>query len=317
MNIPVVDAQGYWEKLLQARRPGAEKILAHYEHRLGVISRDPRTMLIPLDDHLVHRGDGVFETMKWVDGKIYQLEAHLRRMERSCRAIFLSPPAPWDEVRDMILQVARVADSANGMLRVLVGRGPGGFGIDPVECPLPSLHVVAYTFKPKAEDAYETGATAFKTSIPAKQPYLATIKSIDYLPNVLMRREALERGVDYPFCFDANGFLAEGAVENICMVDQAGTVVVPEFTNCLAGTTLCRAVELLPKDISVVFRKIAEAELYDAKELIVVGTTTDAISVVRYEGKPIHDARPGPIAAQMRKLLQQDLQQNGTPVLGE
>ena len=316
MNIPTVDAQGYWDKLQQARRPGAEKILAHYDHRLGVICKDPRTMLLPMDDHLVHRGDGVFETMKWVDGKIYQMEPHLRRMERSCKAIYLSPPVPWDEVEQAILQVARAAQSPDGMLRVLVGRGPGGFGIDPIECPLPSLHVVAYKFTPKPQEKYEQGTTAFRTSIPAKQPYLATIKSIDYLPNVLMRRETLEKGYDYPFCFDEHGFLAEGAVENICIVDAGGTVAVPDFTNCLAGTTLCRAVELLPKDVSVVFRKISENELYDAREVIVVGTTVDAISVVRYEDKPIHDARPGPMARQMRQLLQEDLQATGTPVAG-
>ena len=312
--LPIVDTEAYIARFLDARRPGADKVHAYYDHRLGAICKDPRLMLIPLDDHLVHRGDGVFETMKWVEGKLYQLDPHIRRMQRSCKAIFLSPPCPWEQVRQAVVEVARAAGTEAGLIRALIGRGPGGFGIDPVECPVPSLHIVAYRFTPKPEKKFEQGATSFRTSIPAKQSYLATIKSIDYLPNVLMRREALEKGFDFPICFDAHGFLAEGATENICIVDQSGCIVVPEFTNCLAGTTLTRGLDLIAEEREVVFKKIAEPEIYDAQEMVVVGTTADALAIVRYNGKPIHDARPGPVAKRLRELLQQDLRDNGVPV---
>lgn len=313
-DIRIVGGDEYIERLKAAHRPGGEKMLAYYEHRLGVIGTDPRLMLMLWDDHLVHRGDGVFETMKWVDGKLYQLDPHLRRMECSAKAIYLAPPCALDDVRSICIQVARAAKRPHGMLRVLLGRGPGGFGIDPLECPVPGLYVVAYAFTPKAEEAYEKGVTAFRTSIPAKQSYLATIKSTDYLPNMLMKREALEKGVDYPICFDDQNFLAEGAVENVCLVDKQGVICVPAFDNCLAGTTMRRAIELIGTERQVDFRKIREDEIYDAHEFIVVGTTVDAVSIVRYNGKPIHDARPGPVAKRMRELLRQDLRETGVVV---
>ncbi|WP_029894081.1 aminotransferase class IV [Desulfohalovibrio reitneri] len=314
MAIPVVDSDEYVQRLRGAHRPGADKMLAFYEHRLGVIGTDPRLLLMLWDDHLVHRGDGVFETMKWIDGKLYQLEPHLRRMKHSARAIHLAPPVPDDKLREIILETAAAAGTGDGMVRVLLGRGPGGFGIDVMECPTPSLYVAAYRFKPKPEEAYEQGTTAFRTTIPAKQSYLATIKSIDYLPNMLMKREAMEKGYDFPICFDEYGFLAEGAVENICLVDRAGTIVVPEFDNCLPGTTLRRALELIDPEHPIAHRKIREDELYDARELIVVGTTADAVSIVRYNDRPIHDVRPGPVAKRMRELLRADLQENGIPL---
>jgi len=311
--LSIAQTDQYLKRMLDARRPGAEKIYAFYEHRIGLICKDPRLMLLPLDDHLVHRGDGVFETMKWIGRKIYQLDPHLKRMKRSCTSIFLAPPCSWDEIREICMEVAKAADHDDGYLRILIGRGPGGFGIDPVECPVPSLHVVAYKFKPKSEEQFEQGLTGFKSSIPAKESYLATIKSIDYLPNVLMRREALEKGYDQPVCFDRDGFLAEGATENICIVDQTGALVVPEFTNCLAGTTMVRAVELIEREMEVRFRKVREDEMYEAREVIIVGTTGDAMSMVRYNDKPIHNAKPGPVSKRIRQLLQQDLVENGTP----
>lgn len=315
-NIPIVGGDEYIERLKSAHRPGGEKVLAFYEHRLGVIGTDSKLMLMLWDDHLVHRGDGVFETMKWVNGKLYQLDPHLNRMKCSAGAIHLAPPCPMEDIRDICVEVAKAANRPHGMLRLLLGRGPGGFGIDPMECPLPALYVVAYTFTPKPEEAYAKGVTAFRTSIPAKQSYMATIKSTDYLPNMLMKREAVEKGYDYPICFDSLDFLAEGAVENVCLVDANGTIRVPAFDNCLAGTTMRRAIELIGGEIPVDFGKIRESEIYDAREFIIVGTTADAVSVVRYNDKPIHDARPGPVAKRMRQLLQKDLEDTGIPVYG-
>ncbi|QGY40960.1 aminodeoxychorismate lyase [Pseudodesulfovibrio cashew] len=312
--VKVADRQAYLDAMLAAQRPGIAEIQAFYEHRVGMICTDPSVMLMPWDDHLVHRGDGVFEAMKFVEGRLYQLDPHLERMKRSSSAIYLEPPCSWEEIRELILEVCRAGGKDTGMLRVFLGRGPGGFGVFPSECPESSLYIVAGNLHVPKESVYEKGATAFKTSIPAKQSYLATIKSIDYLPNVLMKREALEKGYDYPFCFDKNEYLAEGATENVCIVNREGKLVIPESTNALAGTTLLRAVDLLKGDLSVIFRGITKEDILEAREVIIVGTTGDAIPVVRFNGKPIHDVQPGPVAKRIRALLRQDLLENGTPL---
>ncbi|CCO24206.1 aminotransferase class IV [Maridesulfovibrio hydrothermalis] len=313
--IKKVDSEEYIDAMLSAMRAGTEKVCAFYEHRIGLVCTDPKLMLMPWDDHLVHRGDGVFESMKFVDGKMYQLDPHLRRMKRSARSIHLEPPCSWKEMADIILEVAGASGCDSGMVRVLLGRGGGGFGIDLNECPVPSLYIVIYKYEPKPEEWYEKGLTAFKTSIPAKQPYLATIKSIDYLPNVLMKREATEKGFNLPFCFDSMSFLAEGATENVCIVNTAGTILVPQFTNALAGTTLTRAIQLIADEVEVDYVAISEDDILMAKEVIVCGTSIDTVGVVRYNKKPIHDVRPGPVCKRMRELLQKDLQETGTPII--
>ncbi len=309
----IVGTDAYLARLLETPRPGAASVLAFYEHRLGVIGTDPRLMLIPLDDHLVHRGDGVFETLKYLGRRLYQVKPHFDRMERSAAAIFLEPPCPWAEVAELALDVCRAGGADDGMVRVILGRGPGGFGIDPAECPEPSLTIVAYRFHSRPAAVFEGGVTAFRTSIPAKQNYLARIKSIDYLPNVLMRLEAAGRGEDYPVCYDDRGFLAEGATENICIVDGAGRFVVPELTNALTGTTLLRAVELLAGKAEVVFSGIREADIATAREMLILGTTNDCLSIVRYNGAPVGDGRPGPVSRFLKSRILADIAENGTP----
>lgn len=309
----VAESQEYLEALLDAIRPGSEEVLAFYDHRVGVIGTDARLMLMPWDDHLVHRGDGVFETMKYVGRKIYQLDPHIRRMKLSCQALHLEPPCSWEELKQAVVEVARAGNESDGLLRVLVGRGPGGFGLDPYECPVQSLYLVAYRLHQKPEASFARGVTAFRSTIPAKQAWMATVKTTNYLPNVLMKREAVTRGLDFPFCFDPQGFLAEGATENVALVDADGRLVIPEFTNALAGTTLMRAVDLVKDEMEIMFKGVTEDELYAAREVMMVGTSFDCVGVVRYNGKPIFDAKPGPVSARIRALLAADLAKNGTP----
>lgn len=301
-------------KILATPRPGEETILAFYEHRLGVICTAPRLMLLPLDDHLVHRGDGVFETLRFEDGCIYQLDAHLARLERSCTAIGLIPPEPLPVVRERILDVCRAAGEPHGHVFVLVGRGPGGFTLDPRECPCSSLYIVVRRFTPKPERFWEEGVQAWRVSIPPKPSWLAGIKSVNYLPNVLMKMEAVAHGAEYPLCFDEEGNLAEGATENVAIVDAAGHLVIPELKHALLGTTLKRTMALVEGEIPVVVRSVPESELFTAREVLLLGTSIDAVAVVRYNDTPVGGGAPGPVAQRLRMLLQADRRAHATAI---
>ena len=309
-----VTIQEYIERLLETFRPGLDDILAFYDHRIGAMAPDPRLLLIPLDDHLVHRGDGVFETLKFEHRRLYQVDAHMRRMQSSSQAIYVQPPCSWKRVKELTLQVAAAAESDSGLVSLFIGRGPGGLGIDFRECLEPSLYIVVRRLHPRPAEAWEQGVTAVRVETPAKQGYLSQIKSVDYLPNVLMKREAVLKGADFPLCFDEHGYLAEGATENVCLVSRSGEIVVPEFRQALRGTTLMRALELVEDQMPVVFRPVHEEDILEAREVIVLGTSFDALSVVRYNGRPIHDVRPGPVAGRLRAALQQDLLGNGCPL---
>ena len=302
--------------MLAVPRLCAKDVLAFYEHRVGGICTDATYMLAPLDDHIVHRADGVFETVKYAGGRLYQLDAHLERMRRSSGGIFLAPPCPWESLRDLVLAVAAAGAEPDGQIRILLGRGPGGFGIDPFECPEASLYIVAYRYPPMPESWFIAGLKGFRTSVPAKHPALARIKITNYVSNMLMMREAHVKGADTPFCFDDENFLAESAVANLCIVDASGTLAVPDSPQALPGTVLRRALELLEGTLPIAVRRVAEEEIYTAREALQFGTGSECVAVTSYEGKPIGTGVEGPVAKKARALLREDIRTTGTPIPG-
>ena len=184
--MQAVDSDTYLQALLSAPRPGADKFLAFYDHRVGCIGTDPRLLLLPLDDHICHRGDGLFESICYRERKIFVLDEHLARMRDGAQALDITPPCSWEEMRARILDVARASGRAHGDLRVFLSRGPGGFGVSPQECPQAGLYIVALASRLPSEELYRKGLTAFSSAIPPKQEYLARIKNTNYLPNVFM-----------------------------------------------------------------------------------------------------------------------------------
>lgn len=309
--MQILNHSAYLEKLLSIPRPGIDDILAFYEHRVGAICKDPHLMLIPLDDHLCHRGDGVFESITYRDRRILLLDAHLKRMMNSTKSLNLSPPCSWEELREIIIEVAKAGNKDTGSIRVLIGRGPGGFGISPRECPETSLYIIALNMNIPNEAWYEKGLTAFKSSIPAKQEYLAKIKNTNYLPNVLMTEEAANRQMDVALSFDTKGYLAEAAIANIAIVDKNGILACPKFTNALPGTTLLEALECAKQIMQVEQRNICEDELFSAKEILLFSSSPLCVGITHYENKAINNGKTGEIAHNLLNLLRIKLLQTG------
>ena len=303
--IPVLDTNAWIEKLRELERPGADNILAFYEHRFGAIRRDPRLMLAPLDDHLVHRGDGVFETIRFTERKVIHLDAHLRRLANSAAGLSLTLPCPIEEIRDIVLAVAKAGDEPEGNIRILSGRGPGGFGIALKECPQPSLYVAAYRVPVRTDAWYDKGLTAFRSDVPVKPAMFARLKTTNYLSAVFMTLEAMQKHMDVALTFDANGCLTEAAIANVAVVDAKGALVLPEFKNALVGTVATKAMELAKTFMPVEIRPIPQAELDSVREMMILGTAHECIGVTHFEGRPIGDGKTGPVAHKLRKLIRE------------
>jgi branched-chain amino acid aminotransferase len=155
---------------------------------------------------------------------------------------------------------------------------------------------------------------------------MAEIKNCNYLPNVLMKRESIDWGVDFVVGYDAQGHLTEGPTENAGIVTRHGELAFPRLENILAGTTMLRLVDLakaFPDSgelRAIRFRDISEDEVRAAAEVLVVGTTINVVAVRAYEGQPVGDGRPGPVWRRLQTLLEEDILQNSamrTALCGE
>jgi branched-chain amino acid aminotransferase len=277
------------------------------------ITTDPALMNIPVDDHLPQRGDGVFESLKCLNGKLYNVRAHLERLTCSCIGIGMNPPCPEAELLEIICATIRAGGKRDCLIRILVSRGTENMGIDPARCKGPMLYVVAYRYTARLENGHLKPARAALSSVPIKPPQFATIKTCNYLPNVLMKIEANRRGVDFVISVDSNGNLGEGATENIGILTKENELLMPKPEYVLSGTTARRALELAQTLVGdgtlkiAEYRDISPEQAEQAREIFIFGTTTDVTPVVEWENRPVGNGRPGPVSEKLLQLLKGDM----------
>jgi branched-chain amino acid aminotransferase len=297
-------------------RPWTRDYLAMYSTMLNGMVTDPDLMLIPVDDHLVHRGDGVFDVMRCVDGRIYQMEPHLQRLERSARAISLQVPPEYGRVREIIQGVTARGGERNCLVRVILSRGPGSFTANPFDCPSSQMYINVVRYHRPPEGWYRDGVSAVTSHVPIKKPFFAVIKSCDYLPNVLMKMEAVRAGSPYAVGLDEEGFLAEGSTENLGIFDRDGLLKFPGLEKTLDGITLGRTFELARILVEeglirgVTFARISPEEALHAREMMLLGTSINVLPVTRYDGGVVGDGHPGPVCRALGRLLEKDMREN-------
>jgi len=321
--MSTIGMDDYRAALERARQPYQARYDAMYSSLLDGIVTDPVLMQVPVDDHLVHRGDGVFETVKCEAGALYNLDGHLERLGRSAAALDLALPDGLAGVREASLATARAGGRRDCLVRILVSRGPGGFSVDPFESVGPQLYVIAYALPAPFMERHPDGAAVIRSSIPVKAPFFAGVKSCNYLANVLMKREAVLAGADIAAGFDAQGRLAEGATENIGIVSAEGQLLFPRPDGILKGTTMYRVLELAQELVAdgllsaAGMADIGPDAIAAAREILLVGTTTDVAPVSRFDGRAVPGPVPGPVARGLNDRLRDDILHNSamrTPV---
>ncbi len=297
-----------------ARVPAHDKRLyAMYSSVTDCIVTDQSLMMLPVDDHMVHRGDGIFESFKCVGGCIYNIEAHLERLERSCGRFGFALPVPLDEMADIVVQTVRAGAERNALVRLLVSRGQGTMGINPYDCLGPELYVVVYELKHAGIDHLPEGVSVAVSKIPVKPGLFATVKTCNYLPNVLMKKEAVDLGVDFTVSLDEHRNLAEGATENIGIVTLGKELFMPPPERVLAGTTAKRALEFakqLKQErvlTSAEYRPISLGMARSAAEIHIYGTTPNITPVTEFDGRPVGKGVPGPIAERLFEMLREEM----------
>ncbi len=316
-SIMILDRTRYLERLDQSRQAFHRQYLAMYSSIIDGIVTDPVLMTVPLDDHLVHRGDGVFEMFKCVDGGLYNLDAHLRRLASSAGSIGITLPQALPRLHQTVLETVRATSARDCSVRVYVSRGPGSFGVNPYDCPASQLYVIIGTLAPSFMTLHPEGATVNISTVPLKPSFFATMKNCNYLPNVLMKKQAVDAGVDFVAGFDAAGHLAEGATENFGLVTGDRELVCPQLDNVLCGTTMVRVLELAESLVadgtlhSLRYGDLTLADMHQAREILIFGTTTDVTRVRCFDGRTMPE--DSPVFTALSRLLQEDIRHGKPP----
>jgi len=289
------------------------KYSAFYSSQLGGVVTDPALMVIPFDDHMVHRGHGIFDTATIVNGRIYDLEAHLDRFLRSADRSNLSWPAGRDQMRDIIVRTTALSGRKDGAIRYWLSSGPGSLELSPAAGAEPGFFVMIFAGLSYPERWYTDGLKVMTTTFPIKPPLYAITKSTNYLPNVLMQMEAKRAGLDNGVFIDAAGHVGESSNMNVAFVTQDGVFRHPKFDHILAGCTSLRLLELAPQLVAsgllagVEVSDVPVADARAAREMMLIGSSIKVASIVEWDGAPIGDGRPGAVAKALLALLDEDM----------
>lgn len=309
---PVFTPEEANARLRQAVHAKAVNFHAMYSSVLGGIVTDPAFMVLPLDDHMVHRGHAVFDTAAIINGKLYQLDAHIERLLRSAEMARLTLPHAPAQLRQIIIDTAAASRQREASVRYWLSAGPGGFGLAPGECVGSSFYVMIFTPQPEPERFYTEGVKVVTSTVPIKPPFFARVKSTNYLPNALVIMEARDHGADNGIFIDARGMVGESSNMNVAFVTPDRVLLHPTFDAILTGITVQRVLQLAQRLVdqgelrAIVVRDVSVAEGRAAAEMLMLGSSIKVAPVVQWDGQPIGDGKPGPIAKKLFALWQAD-----------
>ncbi|TLZ43771.1 MAG: branched-chain-amino-acid transaminase, partial [Methanobacteriota archaeon] len=222
-----------------------------------------------------------------------------------------------EELAKIILETCRKNEIKEGYIRPIITRGPGDLGLDPRKCKTgPSIIVIAQPSINLLGKAYDRGLKVVTSSYRRVPPQSLSpsIKSLNYLNNILAKIEANQYGADEALLLDIHGYVSEASAENIFIV-RNHTIVTPFTSTNLPGVTREAVLELAP---GLGFEtKEQFFTLYDvwaADEAFITGSAAEVAPVVEVDGRSIGDGKPGPTTKKIMKAFRDLVMSAGTPI---
>lgn len=313
MNLPLHEI-----KYSDTRKgiPGSENFYIYYSTFLGGYTHDRFLMSVPIDDHIVHRGDGVFDNALCIEGNYYLLDQHIERLFFSAKSIGIQPPFSQEELKDLLIELGLLCGKTNFIARFFLSRGHGSMSVYPHEAISPNLYVLLDKWSAPPERYYKSGMVAVTSPTGMRSPISPQVKSVDYLSNALMELSARNSGADSAIAVDGFGNITEGSNKNVVVIGRDGVLRVPPQEKILRGTSLTRtlefAAELQKKKLieRVSIENIPLTEAYNASEILFLSTSLFVAPVVKYDGRIIGDGKPGKVWKNLYDLFQKDTKSN-------
>jgi branched-chain amino acid aminotransferase/4-amino-4-deoxychorismate lyase len=238
---------------------------------------------VPLDDRGLLLGDGLFETLLAVDGRLMLAEAHVARMTRGADVLGIPAPTPDDFVA-CALAAIRAADLQIGRaaVRITLTAGSGGRGLDRPATLTPRLFATAArSVKPSGPAALIIAETRRNAASPASR-----LKTLAYLDNVLARREATRAGADEAVMLNTRGEVTCAAAANLFWIKHGELFTPAPRTGPLDGI-MARQVTAAARRLGVTVRDVSEGpESLQTADAIFLSSSLIGVRLAYLHGAP-------------------------------
>jgi D-alanine transaminase len=261
-----------------------------------------RGATIHIEDRGYQFADGVYEVCEIWNGRIVDETRHLDRLERSLREISMRLPMARAALKVVIREVVRRNRVRHGLVYLQVTRGvaPRDHAFPPEHTP-PAVVLTAKSVVPARGDRLAAEGVGVIT-LPDGRWSRVDIKSVGLLPNAIAKQKAREAGAREAWFVDRDGFVTEGASTTAWIVTADGTLVTrPNGSDILPGITRITAAEVARRaGLAIAERKFTVAEAKAAREAFMTAASTIVMPIVRIDGEPVADGRPGRVATALR-----------------
>lgn len=279
-----------------------------------------RDAVVSVLDHGLLYGDGVFESIGAIDGRVFRLDAHLDRLERSARLIQLDCPISRSELRTAVMETLRRNHLSEAYIRLVITRGPGYPIMDPRVAAVPTVVVMTHssTPPPGLEHFTRTGGLRLHTAKTRKIPSICLeprVKSLNYLSQILARLEAIDAGADEALMLSTDHFVAEGPGENIFLVMDDGRLITAPVQHVLAGITRAAVIEVSQAmNLKVEETRFTLYDVYEADEVFLTSTFGGVIPVEEVDRHKIGDWGPGRLTVRIKEAYDRLRRESGEPI---
>ncbi|MFN2476808.1 MAG: branched-chain-amino-acid transaminase [Chthoniobacterales bacterium] len=268
-------------------------------------------------DHGLLYGDGIFEGIRFYNGRVFRLEEHHDRLWDSARSICLEIPVSKQEMTEALLETIRKNGLRDGYIRQIVTRGVGNLGLNPVGCKRPSIIIIATSIALYPEEAYRNGLSIVTCATRRSGPATLNpaVKSLNYLNNVMARIEANLAGADEALMLNDAGNIAECTADNVFIVKKGQIFTPPISAGALRGITRAVVFEIAAElGIRITETDISRHDVFVADECLLTGTAAEVIPVVKADGRVVGTGKAGPITTRMIARFREMVREGGTPI---
>lgn len=258
-------------------------------------------------DHGFLYGDGIFETMRSYGGKVFKLEEHLERLLRSAGVISLKIPMSTGELAEVARGTLQRNNLPDAYIRLSISRGPGPIGIDPRNCPGPTVLCMARELPGSLGDLRRRGVSAMiaRTRRTPAESLDPAAKTFNFLNCIVAKVEANNAGAFEGIMLNTRGEVAEGTVSNLFIYRNGALITPAPEAGILCGITRDTVLELARGlGLRVEESLFGPEDLWEAKEVFLTNSSWEVLPVTELDGHPVGSGAPGPVTGQLREEYQ-------------
>jgi D-alanine transaminase len=257
--------------------------------------------LVPIEDRGYQFGDAVYEFIASYNGRLFYLEEHLDRLERSLKGLYF-PPVSRETLRKAVLTLFEKAEIQRAGIYIQISRGVSPRNHAFPDGVLPQIVMTIREVEEKPPEMRKNGATAI--TVEDIRWGRCDLKTVQLLPNVLAKQQALAAGAFDAIFVSSEGVVREATSSNVCIVADGVVITHPLTPQILPGITRMAVIDLCWElNMPVLERFFKTDALYGAEEAFLTGTVTEVLPIVTIDDRPIGDGRVGPISTRLNEAL--------------